>query len=284
MVPATVGTGALGRANARIEATQNVANQFVGPPLAGVIATAGLAWVVSGAAVGYAVALLGLAVMTGSFRAPPARTAGRAAWRQALDGLGVIWSSTTLRMLTLVTAAMNLVWAAWTAVFVLHAVAPGPMELSRPAYGVLLTSMAAGGVAGSLAVEPLRRRAGTRAALTLDLIGTFLLVAVPAATTSPWLVGAAMVVAGAGSAVWRVIVNSIRQIIVRDDLLGRVYASSRLISWGVLPIGAALGGMVAQWHSVRALFVVAAAVALVTVAGFWRHARRAEFGILDDEA
>ena len=40
----------------------------------GVIATAGLAWVVSGAAAGYAVALLGLAAMTGSFRAPPAGT------------------------------------------------------------------------------------------------------------------------------------------------------------------------------------------------------------------
>lgn len=283
MVPAAVAPGALGRANARIEATQNVANQFVGPPLAGLIATVGLAWVLTGAAGGYLLALLGLTLMAGRFRPVPARVAERATWRQALDGLGVIWSTATLRTLTAVTAAMNVVWAAWTAVFVLYAVTPGPMALTRPAYGVLLTCMAAGGVAGSLAVEPLRRRSGTKAVLTLDLIGTFLLVAVPAATTSPWLIGPAMVVAGAGSAVWRVIVNSIRQAIVTDDLLGRVYASSRLISWGVLPLGAALGGMIAEWRSVRTVFAVAAAAALALVGVFWRHTRASDLAVLDHD-
>jgi hypothetical protein len=39
-------------------------------------------------------------------------------------------------------------------------------------------------------------------------------------------------------------------------LLGRVYSASRVISWGVLPVGAALGGLLAEGWGVRAVFVV----------------------------
>jgi predicted MFS family arabinose efflux permease len=134
-------------------------------------------------------------------------------------------------------------------------------------------------VAGSLAVEPLRRRLGTKVVLTLDVIGTFLLVAVPAVTTSVWPVGVSMVVAGAGSAVWRVVVNSIRQTIVADELLGRVYASSRLISWGVLPVGAALGGIVAELFSVRTVFMVAASASFALIGVFWRHVHASDLAV-----
>lgn len=67
LIPAAVrDPGQLGRANARIEFIVNATNQFVGPPLAGVLALVGLAWVAGISAVLYLAAVPLLALMAGS--------------------------------------------------------------------------------------------------------------------------------------------------------------------------------------------------------------------------
>ncbi|MCI0689874.1 MAG: MFS transporter [Sporichthyaceae bacterium] len=259
----------LGRANARIEVAQTVTNQFIGPPLAGLLAaTAGLAWVTGTSAALFAATLGCLAMMSGSYRAvpPPAATpqptaatppSERSRLRtELLAGAAFTWRHALLRSLTLTTAAMNVFWAAWVSVLVVYAVAPGPVGLSPAGYGVLVITMAIGGIAGATMVEPLRRRLGAHRLLALDVVGTIVLVGTPALTTNPYAIGAAMLVGGAGSAIWRAIVASVRQSVVPADLLGRVYSANRMISWGVLPLGAALGGVLAEVAGVRTVFVV----------------------------
>jgi MFS family permease len=244
----------LSRANARVEVAQNVTNQFIGPPLGGLLAGAGLAWVTGLGAVLFAGTLPVLALLRGGYRAQSVREKpGRG---EVTAGLRFIGRNPMLRGLTGITAAMNVFWAAWVAVLVTYAVAPGPVGLTPAGYGVMLTAMAAGGIAGASLVTPLRRRLGAHRVLALDVVGTILLIGTPAVTTNPYAIGVAMFVGGAGSAVWRVIVAAVRQSITPAELLGRVYSASRVISWGVLPIGAALGGLIAELYGVRAVFVV----------------------------
>lgn len=264
MVPMIVGKDDLGRANARVEGTQNIANQFVGPPLAGLLAAFGLAMATGVSGFLYVVAVASLAVLRGSYRPAPTNVVdpvpGEASaarlWRTVIVGLTFTWRHALLRPLTIMTAAMNVCWAAWTALLVIYAVAPGPMGLTEPQYGLLLTMMAVGGLAGAVVVEPLRRRIGTRPVLALDVIGTMLLLGVPGLTTNVVAIGAAVLMGGLGSAVWRVIGASIRQIVVPGDMLGRVYSANRVISWGVLPIGSAVGGLGAEFLGVRTVFLL----------------------------
>ena len=63
---------------------------------------------------------------------------------------------------------------------------------------------------------------------------------------------------------FNVVFGSIRQRIVPNHLLGRVMASFRVISWGSLPLGALLGGIVGQTFGLPAVFIAAR-----------RHPRRA---------
>lgn len=268
LVPAAVRDPTLlGRANARIEFATTVTNQFVGPPLAGLLAVAGLVWVTGAGSLLFLATLPVLALMAGTYRV--ASAADREPFRAALtSGLRFIWRNPLLRTLTLLTASMNVFWAAWTAVLVVYAVAPGPVGLSPAGYGLLLTVMAVGGVAGSLLVESLRRRLGDRRLLALDIVGTILLIGTPAVTTNPVAIGAAMLVGGAGSAVWRVILAVIRQRLTPPDLLARVYSASRVISWGVLPAGAALGGLLAEAYGVRAVFSVGGVVSLALLVAY----------------
>jgi uncharacterized membrane protein YoaK (UPF0700 family) len=49
--------------------------------------------------------------------------------------------------------------------------------------------------------------------------------------------------------------------------LGRVNSAYRLLAWGVMPLGAATGGVLAQLVGLRAVFLVMAVVMLATLAG-----------------
>lgn len=273
IVPALVPANRLESANGRITAGQTVTNTFVGPPLAGALLGFGWAIVTSVAAVLYASAVVALALVRGSYRATaePAVVARSRTGRRAHDlgeGLRALWRQPVLRRLTLFTAAMNVWWAAWTALIVLYSVAPGPLGLTSFGYGVFLTAMAVGGVLGALVSARLVRGVGTRTALALDLVGTALLLGVPAVAPHPLLVGAAAFAAGLGASVWVVLVASIRQRLTPDALLGRIYSASRVISWGALPFGATAAGIAAEFVGIRAVFGVGAIVSAGLVVAF----------------
>ncbi|TDE13077.1 MFS transporter [Jiangella asiatica] len=284
-VPMVVGRDQRNRANARIEATVNVTNQLAGPPLAGLLAGVTLALATGASAALYVLTLAGIAAMTLRRSRPSAgeqldgagaRTAGVAA------GFRYLWRQPVVRTLTLFTAAMNVVWAAATALLVVYAVSPGPLGLSAAQYGLMLTAMAVGGLVASVVVEPLRGRFGVTRLLIADTVGTMLLVAPVALGAGAWAVAAGAVVAGAGSSIWRVLVATIRQNLSPPDLLGRIYAASRMISWGVLPVGAALAGVGAELWDVRTVFVAATALAVLILAVFVPFALRTDLSAAID--
>ena len=73
---------------------------------------------------------------------------------------------------------------------------------------------------------------------------------------------------------WNVITVSLRQAIIPDQLLGRVNSVYRFFAWGMMPIGAILGGVIVAvtevWGSrelaLRMPFFAAAALQLVLLA------------------
>jgi MFS family permease len=73
-------------------------------------------------------------------------------------------------------------------------------------------------------------------------------------------VGVALALTGAVTGSFNVIFGSLRQRIVPNHLLGRVMASFRIISWGSLPLGALLGGLIGQTFGLTAVFIAAAVI------------------------
>ncbi|WP_061290344.1 MFS transporter [Herbidospora cretacea] len=261
-IPMVVGPEGRNRANARIEATINLTNQLAGPPLAGLLAAVSLALATGLSAGLYALAVAGLALM--ALRKGPVSSGNT----QVVAGFRHLWRQPVVRTLTLFTAAMNIPWAVSTALFVVYAVAPGPLGLTPAHYGLILTGMAVGGLIASAVVERLRLRFGTTRLLIADAVGTVLLV-LPVAVDAPvWAVAAGAITAGAGSSVWRILVATIRQNLSPPDLLGRIYAASRMISWGVIPVTAALAGGAAEIWGVRAVFAGATVVSIAVLVAF----------------
>ncbi|MEY8570586.1 MFS transporter [Brevibacterium linens] len=272
-IPRTVTPGQLTGANAKMEATINVANELAGPPLAGfLLGAAGLTAATVGSGLYALAAVAGLSLLLAMRRqATPAVARGSGASfggaeeqppPRVRDGLRYLWADLLQRDLTLLTAAMSFIWGAWTAIFALYAVTPGPLGLSTVAYGWVLAAMAIGGLVAASLVERLQTRLSTTFLLFIDSVGTILLV-LPAALGAPLpVIVAGMILAGAGSTIWRVVVAVIRQRTTPLPLLGRVYSASRVISWGALPLGSALAALAVEALDIRSAFLIASAAAV----------------------
>ncbi|MBB5922296.1 MFS family permease [Actinoalloteichus hoggarensis] len=266
ILPGIVARDRLSRANGRLYAAELTANQFVGPPLGGLLMAAGAVLAISAPAAAWLLAVGALLLVRGSFR--PVREEPSTLRADIAEGLRFLAGNRILRTLAGMTGLFNLATSATGAVFVLYAVGAGSaIGLSEPAFGMLLTSSAVGSLLGSFIAERVERVLGRARALALAVLGGIVLVGVPAVTTHPLLIGAGFALGGATTVIWNVIVVSLRQRITPDRLLGRMNSAYRLVAWGTMPLGAVLGGVLAELFGLRAVFAVMAVMMLALFVG-----------------
>jgi MFS family permease len=269
LLPALVARGDLTRANSRLFAVELVANAFVGPPLGGLLAVLGLAVAFGVPAAAYLVGAACLALIAGSFRPAGAAPAGSTRLRDDIaEGVRFVWRHPVLGPLAVMLGVQNMAFAAFYSVFVLFAVAPGPMGLSEAGFGIVTAALGVGSLLGTWLAVPAERRLGRFRTLVLTVVLNGASLVVPIVTAGAVLVGASMVVSGVAIVLWNVVTVSLRQRITPDRLLGRMNASYRLVGWGTMPLGALLGGVLAEALGLRPAFGVAAAATFLTLAGF----------------
>ncbi len=253
ILPNLVARESLPRANGRLYAVEITMNQFVGPPLGGFLVAISVPLALGGSVVGYALAAGGLMLLVGNFK--PDRDGPRTTiLRDVREGLAYLWQQDVIRSMAIMVGVMNLASSAVMAILVLFVVGPGPMGLSEVGFGLLMTGFAVGAVLGSVLEERAERILGRSRTLFGCVIGIALASLIPALTVDAWLVGLSMLVIGALGMIWNVITVSLRQRIAPDALLGRVNAGYRLFAWGTMPIGALVGGIIAELLGFGAVF------------------------------
>ncbi|HEY1135484.1 MAG TPA: MFS transporter [Nocardioides sp.] len=283
LLPALVERHQLEKANARLWSAEISANQFVGPPLGGVLV--GLAVALpfllnAGLLALSAVLLLG---MSGVYRARPAPptaapvtaapAAARPSWRADLaEGITWLWRHRLLRTLALMLGVMNLMGAAAFATIVLF-VQEVLGVLDGWAFGLVLTGSAIGSVLAGLVSERIVRRLSPGPTLLLAVAGMGLGLGAAGLTSSPVLFWTIELATGLTVVLWNVVTVSLRQRIIPDHLLGRVNAAYRFFGWGMMALGAPLGALVillveptlGRGTALRAPYLLGAAAYLVMV-------------------
>ncbi|MCR3748401.1 putative arabinose efflux permease, MFS family [Lentzea californiensis] len=267
LIKATVENHLLERANGRLFASQAVALQFVGPPLGGLlfaIAVPAPFWV---DALTFAVAALLVSRMRTERKVPTARPRVR-------EGLLWLGKHKALRTITVVSATTNLCIAMTMATLVLFA--QQRLGLTGAGFGVFLATLACGGVAGGLLAERLLARYRNTVTVTVVLI-PLMWLGIAAVAHDLVTVAVFAVVSSFCTAVWGVATSSFRQRVVPAELLGRVSSAQTLITWGVQPVGALLGGLAADSFGLLAPWYVAVtlrtAVGLLSLKSLRTHLR-----------
>ncbi|WP_316042169.1 MFS transporter [Nocardiopsis sp. CNR-923] len=171
ILPQVVPRGRLSRANGRLHSVELTANEFAGPPLGGLLVALGLASAFAAPAVLWLAAVGALLLVRGRFRVERStRTTVRA---DIAEGLRFLWRHRLLRVFAVLVGVSNLAISASFAVFVLFAVGPGsPMGLTEPAYGLLLTAIAGGSLAGSLTADRVEGLLGRAWALRASVVAS----------------------------------------------------------------------------------------------------------------
>jgi MFS family permease len=267
ILPQVVARDQLQRANGRLLAAELTANEFVGPPLGGLLVAAGVMAAFATPAALWAAAVGTLLLLRGNFAVPRAeeRTTVRA---DVAEGLRYLWRHRLLRTLAGMTGLFNLATNATFAVFVLYAVGPdSAMGLTEVTYGLLFATLALGSLVGALLADPIIRRLGRSRSLFLGILGGVGTVGIAAVTTAPLVIATAFIIGGITNALWNVVAVSLRQRITPDRILGRINSSYRLVAWGTRPLGAAAAGVLGELLGLRAVFAIAAALILVTLIG-----------------
>lgn len=266
ILPAIVGRDRLVVANGRLFAAEMVMNQFIGPPLGGLLIALSVPVALGSATAGFALAAIGLALLSGAFRAERPAT-GRSLLHEIGDGIGYLARHRLLLTLSLMVALGRFGSAGFFALLALYAVAPGPMGLSEPGYGLLLITIGAGSLVGSVVVGRLVAvlgRPGVLIGSTVVFAGGLLL---PALTTDARIVGAGFFVGGVAIMTWNVTNVSLRQSILPEALMGRVHATHRFLANAAGLAGALVAGAVGTAFGLPAVFALGSGVVLLGVLG-----------------
>jgi MFS family permease len=267
LVPMVVDRQDLRRANGRLMGGQMVMNDFLGAPLGAVLVGVATTVALIIPAGLYLLAAIALAALSGR-EYVAVRTGTTTVRADVREGLVALWSNTTLRRLAVFGAVSTLTNTAFFAVFLVFALSPA-MGLSGFEYSLLLTAAAVGAVSGSLAADRLGERLRPRVLLSSVVAALALCFATPVVTVNPFLIAGALVVSGVVTATGAVVSMSLRQSLAPENLLGRISAANRLLALGASPVGALLGGIIAQATSPRVLFILLAAGVLTALPLTW---------------
>jgi len=275
-IPRLVRDDQLEKANGRLVAGEIVGNEFVGPPVGALLFVVGAAlpFAVNGASLALAVMLvlsLPLTLTRGAGGTSGPQPAAEPTDAGVLAGMRWLLANPVMRALVLVVAAVGAADSAWFAIFVLYA--RDSLGLGAVGFGLLLATGAAGGLLGSFAADRLIARFAHRTVLAWSLAVTagvpVLLVTAP----NRWAAATVVVTTSASFAVLNVAALSIRQRTVPANLLGRVVAASRTLTYATAALGALLGGALAGALGAQAPFLFSGLVAVLATAGWWSASR-----------
>lgn len=247
-LPGLVGRDKLVKANSRLELSNSVA-EIIGPGLAG-----GLVQII-GAPIAIAVdafSFLISATSIGMIRAPepdpsPARI-NTHLWTEMIQGWHHVFSEGRLRALASCITSLSFFNAIFESVQILFLTRQ--LGLSAAWLGIIFASGSVGFLLGAIVTDKVDRRIGLGRSLLLGVLltgGSDLFFPIAGRIHTQWLVIGLLILAqlffGIGLTMFQIGQVSLRQSLTPNQLQGRMNATLSMLSWGIAPLGALLGGM-----------------------------------------
>jgi MFS family permease len=268
-LPSLIPTDRLQSANARLDLSNRV-TQVGGPAVAGtLIQLIGAPIAIAADAVSFLLSGLLLSRIRCSEATPSAAAEKASVVRELREGLREVLGDPVQRALLGSAGTYNLFGYMQATVLVLYITRD--LALGPALFGVSLAAFGAGGVLGALGAAQVAARVGTGRAIVagaaIAACGDVLvaLAGPPLPSSSSALLIVGRFLAGVGLPLFAVNSLSLRQTITPAALLGRTTASARWVTWGVLPVGALLGGVLGDVIGLRGTLAVAALGSSVAV-------------------
>ena len=253
LIPAIVQPQDLLSANARFASGQIVSAQFIGPPLGVALfsVSTSLPFVVDAASFAGSAALIATVPDKHGVDKPDTRFRD-----DIIEGIRFTFNNKPLRRLTEILTFINFFYFAAVSLLVLYN--DDILGGNTKTFTALSVGAASGTVVSRFFINRIISRFGVTNTLLISMWLWALATVGLAATSSAVVAIATMVILGFGTGLWLTLNTTLRQQLTPTRLLGRINAASRMISWGVVPFGAAFGGITARIFGLRGPFILSA--------------------------
>lgn len=287
MIPQVAPSSRLAAANGRTMAAEQVFNDFIGPPAAGLLVVLGAGWVLGvPTAVCVGAVLVLVFGLRGDYRAgrrggigpvagdpsgrAPAQESGAAdagGFRELFDGIRIVWSHPVLRPVVIMSCVANLATTAHHSVFILWVVGEeSAIGLTASQYPLFAVASAVGAIVASFVVEHLKRSISELPLMLGSFLALAPLMLLPVLLPRFDVLLLTGLLQGFLGMTGNVIAMTMIQRLTPEKQLGRVIGAVTSAGFGLMPIGALAGGVVGEHLGLPVVFLSAAVLLSSAVA------------------
>ena len=264
------------RGNSRLQISEVIVSQFAGAPLSGLLYAVSIALPFFFSTTGFILA--GLLILLFPFeRAINVRKEGDAGQAKlGLKGdikfaLNYLYQDKQIFSIVVITTLLGFFYSLSNAIAPLFILKE--LNVSPALFGVVLAIQGVGALAGSIAAPMVSKYLGRGKALAINVFFASLLVIFIGLSPNAYFFVAVSVLVGFTISVWNILLMSLYQSLIPPELYGRIHGARRTIVWGLMPIGALLGGVIAR-GGLRLPFLIGGSIATLIAFFSYKHIKR----------
>ena len=257
------------RANSRLNIAETVIQNFIGGPLSGFLyATAVVLPFVLNSA-GFLIAAIFVFLIPAHLITESRDEAKETAEKKSFlgdikFGLKYLWNDPDLRGLVTITTSLGFFYSLSMSTMILFITEV--LGLQAKFFGVLMAGAGSGAIIGALLAPRISKKFGRGKVLALAIFMSSVTVLFQAFSPNYWVFGVVGFVSSFFITNWNILLMSCYQVLIPKELYGRIHGARRTFVWGMMPLGAFLGGVIAQGGLRLPLLVGGSATTLISLA------------------
>ncbi len=274
LIPQMLKPQHLERGNSRLEIGAVTTGEFIGSPLSGLLYAAAIALPFIWGSLGIGVATVLLFMIPGRFTKDLNATGASDAaelepklgyWADIRFGIKYLYDDKTLLKLVLFTSFVGFWFAASNSTFVLFLL--NVMKVNPTYFGLLLSIPAIGSIIGSIFVARVSERFGRVNVMAAAIVASGTLTFATGLVTNLGALAVVAILNAISITFWNVLLMSTYHQIIPNHLFGRIHGTRRTLVWGMMPIGSAVGGLLALIDLRAPLLIAGGISALAALIG-----------------
>jgi MFS family permease len=259
------------RANSRLNIAETVIQNFIGAPLSGFLYASAIVLPFILNSLGFLIAAIFVFLI-------PAHLISHGSLQAKNDdekksfigdikfGLNYLWNDRPLRRLVATTTSLGFFYSLSTSTLILFITET--LGVQAKYFGVLMAGAGSGAVVGALLTPRLSKKFGRGRILSIAIFISSIAVLFQGLAPNLWVFGVIGFVSSFAITNWNILLMSCYQVLIPADLYGRIHGARRTFVWGVMPIGAFLGGVIAHSGLRLPLIIGGVATTLISLSAF----------------
>jgi MFS family permease len=259
------------KANSRMNIAETVIQNFIGAPLSGFLYATAIVLPFILNSLGFLIAAIFVFMIPAHLISQGSSVETTVAEKKSFIseikfGLNYLWNDRPLRRLVATTTSLGLFYSLSTSTLILFITEI--LEVQAKYFGVLMAGAGSGGVLGGILTPVLSKKFGRGAVLAVAIFISSITVLFQGLSPNVWVFGVIGFISTFSITNWNILLMSCYQVLIPAELYGRIHGARRTFVWGVMPIGALLGGVIAHSGLRLPLIVGGIATTLISLSAF----------------